>query len=111
MTDDAFDLPDADELAHVDEFPHEDETEIIEEANEELLASESEVTDEDLSSSDLIDEGVPPEDVEPDAIGRRELQDDLLEPAGEETIDERLRQEIPDPDSAIVPPETEPDQA
>lgn len=105
MTDDPFDLPDADELAHVDEFPHDDETELIEQANEELLASESEVTDEDLSAADLLDDGVPPEDVEPDAIGRRELQEDLTEPAGEETIDERLQQEVPEPGSGIVPPE------
>lgn len=104
MTSDAFDLPDADELAHTDEFPHDDETDIVEQANEELRASESDVTDEDLSSADLIDDGMAQEDVEPDPIGRSELLDDLGEPAGDETIEERLRQEVPDPDSAIVPP-------
>lgn len=105
MTNDPFDVPETDELAHADEFPHDDETELIEQANDELRASESEVTDEDLSASDLLDEGVAPEDVEPDAIGRSELQDDFREPAGEETIDDRIRQEVPDPDSAIVPPD------
>lgn len=104
MTSDAFDLPDADQLAHADEFPHDDETDVVEQANEELRASESDVTDEDLSSADLIDDGLAQEDVEPDPVGREELLDDLNEPAGDETIEGRLRQEVPDPNSAIVPP-------
>ncbi|WP_232549425.1 hypothetical protein [Propioniciclava soli] len=72
-----------------------------------------EVTAEDLSTLDLVADGADAADVGPD---HGELEGVVpvdqhrdLDPETDETIEDRLQQEEPDPASAIVPPR--PDRA
>lgn len=81
-----------------------DDLSLLEDPSLSQPVSESQVTDQDLSTEDLIDNGVPVESVEQDAAGVQELEHEIANPAHEETIDERIAQEVPEPGSAIVPP-------
>lgn len=68
-----------------------------------------EVTAEDLSTNDLIFDGADATDVGPDhgdlegVVPVDHHRD--LDPEADETIEDRLSQEIPDPASDIVPPD------
>lgn len=106
MTNDAFnDLPDTDELPHVDELPAEDEIELIDQAEREADPVGDLPRDQDLSTDDLIQDGALPEDLEHGNMGRHEYEADFAEPGHEDTIDERIRQEIPEEGSDVVPGE------
>lgn len=68
-----------------------------------------EVTVEDLSTEDLIDDGADlstdlgdPDDLAGNIPVDHEID---LDPDSRETIDDRIRQEEPDPTSDIVPPD------
>lgn len=97
------DTTSTDDVADPTEFPDEEEIELIEEAAGDLRTTESEVTEEDLSSADLIDDGALPEDLEQDNVGVREVEADLEDPARQDTIDARVRQEEPEPGFDVVP--------
>lgn len=108
MTDEAFDpsqndLPETGDLPPVAGAPDREELELVEEGNEELSFTDSEVTDEDLSTSDLYANGALPEDLEHGQMGRHEYEADLADPAHEDTIDERVRQEVPEEGFDVVP--------
>jgi len=74
-----------------------------------------EVTAQDLGTQDLVDDGADPalatpgddEQVANRAAGVLPVDEVLHtdEPRSEETIEERIQQEVPDPTSDIVPPD------
>lgn len=104
------DVVTTDDVAVGSEFPDEESTRLVDEAADEVRATASEVTDEDLSSQDLLHNEVPPEDIEQDRAGVRDYQADMVEPGQDDTIDERIRQEEPEPGHDVVPrPGDEPD--
>lgn len=78
------------------EFPDREEAELVAEADAEMRPTSSEVTDEDLSTADLMDNDVPPEDLEHGNMGRHTYQADMAEPGEQDTIDSRIRQEEPE---------------
>lgn len=77
--------------------------ELLEEAEDDARVVESEVTEEDMSSDDLIQDGLAPEAIEQDPAGIRATEDDLVSPGHEDTIDERVLQEEPEPGHDVVP--------
>lgn len=91
-------LPDPEDFPLVDGNPSDEDVTLLRDATDEALTVESEVTAEDLSSDDLINNGALPEDLELDKSGIREVDADLADPSREDTIDERIRQEEPDVD-------------
>lgn len=97
MSNDTFRaLPDPEDFPLVEGAPTDEDVTLLREAASDGLTVESEVTAEDLSSDDLINNGLLPEDIEQDAVGVRETEADLLDPGHQDTIDERIRQEEPD---------------
>ena len=80
-----------------------EDAELLEQAEQQVNPTSSEVTSEDLSSDDLLANEVAPADLEQDRSGLRDFQEDLVEPQHRDSIEERLRQEEPDPDADIVP--------
>lgn len=86
------------------ELTPEDEK-LIEQAEQQVAPTASEVTTEDLSSSDLLANDVPIENIEQDPSGVLAFNDDLAEPAHEDTIEERILQEEPDPGADTLPEE------
>lgn len=72
----------------------------LQQAAEELHPQEA-PDNQDLSVDDLFQEGALPEDIEHGNMGRREYEADLIDPAHQDTIDERLRQEEPEDGSAL----------
>lgn len=67
------------------------------------LSGEDETAD-DLSTDDLIQDGTPIEALESSNRGRREYEADLADPGHEDTIEERMRQEEPEPGFDVVQP-------
>lgn len=80
-----------------------EDAELLEQAEQQVNPTSSEVTTEDLSSDDLLANEVAPADLEQDRSGIRDFQADLAQPERRDSIEERLDQEEPDPDSDIVP--------
>ena len=80
-----------------------EDAELLEQAEQQVNPTSSEVTTEDLSSDDLLANEVAPADLEQDRSGIRDFQADLAAPERRDSIEERLDQEEPDPDSDIVP--------
>lgn len=75
----------------------------IRRAEDEISPTESAVTDQDLSTDDLFNNGALPEDLQHGNMGRREYEADLMDPTHEDTIDDRIRQEVPEEGSDVVP--------
>ncbi|WP_203566492.1 hypothetical protein [Aestuariimicrobium ganziense] len=103
------DLPEPEDFP-VREAPDRDAVELVDQAEDELLTTQSDVTTEDLSTDDLIDNGALPEDLERSQFGAREAAQDMVDPSHDDTIDERVRQEEYDPNSAVVPPQLRDDR-
>lgn len=80
-----------------------EDAELLEQAEQQVNPTSSQVTTEDLSSDDLLANEVAPADLEQDRSGIRDFQTDLAQPERRDSIEERLDQEEPDPDSDIVP--------
>lgn len=80
-----------------------EDAELLEQAEQQVNPTSSQVTTEDLSSDDLLANEVAPADLEQDRSGIRDFQADLAQPERRDSIEERLDQEEPDPDSDIVP--------
>ncbi len=85
------------------DFPDEEIEKLVEDATDELHATASVVTDEDLSTGDLLHNEVSPEDLERDPSGIRRFEADRAEPGQQDTIEDRIRQEEPEPDHDVVP--------
>lgn len=75
---------------------------LVDEAEDQLNVENSEVTTEDLSVSDRIDDGADPMEMATTAGVYEELNG--VDDATEESIDQRVLQEEYEPGSAIVPP-------
>ena len=97
------DMSPEDALANSQYEPDAEEVDYLETAEEELPQLGEDTGSSDLSVEDLIQDGALPEDLEHGNMGRREYEADLSDPAHEDTIDERIRQEEPEEGSAIVP--------
>lgn len=80
-----------------------EDAELLEQAEQQVNPTSSQVTTEDLSSDDLLANEVAPADLEQDRSGIRDFQADLAQPERRDSIEERLDQEEADPDSDIVP--------
>lgn len=95
MSNEQFDLPTDSELRDFDRVE-------VDQADRDLLEAQIERLDadatrtEDLSTTDLLNDGALPEDLEQSNIGRREAEADMMDPAHDDTIDERIRQEQPE---------------
>lgn len=105
MSDQQFDERDKD----LDGF--EDAESLTEQADQDQTYGE--VTAEDLGTEDLIDDGADLATAlnasEAGAGGPIPVDEEIIvDEPGEETIEDRIRQEEPDPTSAIVPPDADP---
>lgn len=96
------DLPESGDVDPLDDIDANTDEDLLEDAADTLI--DEDVASEDLSANDLINDGVPIEDIEPANMGRRAMDNDFAHPQEEDTIDERMRQEIPEEGSAIVAP-------
>lgn len=76
--------------------PSREDIELLQQAEEQVTPGYSEIAAEDLSTEDLVDDGVPVELLEQDPEGIEEFNRDLADPSHRDTIEERLAQEEPD---------------
>ena len=83
--------------------PDDEAVEIVQEAEEDSELAADTVAEQDLSVNDRIQDGAMPEDLERGNFGRNEMTAGLEDPSGEESIDDRVRQELPEEGFDVVP--------